>query len=461
MNNSSLSSEKDLRQDSRSDFTQGSILGKLVPFMLPILGALILQAAYGAVDLLVVGRFGTTSGLSSVSTGSQVLNLVTFVITQSAMGITVLIARYIGEKKQQQIGALIGGSIVVFAMISAVLFVVMICFSRPIAVLMQAPAEAVSLTSMYVKICGGGIFFIVAYNLLAAIFRGLGDSKSPLIFVAVACVVNIAGDLVLVAGFHLDAAGAAIATVLAQAVSVVLALLLLFKRKLPFTIKKNDFKINEHCKRALKTGLPLALQECLTQISFLALCAFVNKLGLEASSGYGVACKLVNFAMLIPSALMQSTASFISQNVGAGNEKRAKKTMFTGIGVGVTIGCIVFIFIMFKGDILTGIFTTDEVVIQKGYDYLRGFALETMVTAILFSMIGYFNGHDKTVWVMIQGLIQTLLVRLPLAYYMSIQPDASLTKIGFAAPVATMFGIVLNMIFYIYCNRKNKIINSN
>lgn len=461
MNNSSLSSEKDLRQDSRSDFTQGSILGKLVPFMLPILGALILQAAYGAVDLLVVGRFGTTSGLSSVSTGSQVLNLVTFVITQSAMGITVLIARYIGEKKQQQIGALIGGSIVVFAMISAVLFVVMICFSRPIAVLMQAPAEAVSLTSMYVKICGGGIFFIVAYNLLAAIFRGLGDSKSPLIFIAVACVVNIAGDLVLVAGFHLDAAGAAIATVLAQAVSVVFALLLLFKRKLPFTIKKNDFKINEHCKRALKTGLPLALQECLTQISFLALCAFVNKLGLEASSGYGVACKLVNFAMLIPSALMQSTASFISQNVGAGNEKRAKKTMFTGIGVGLTIGCIVFIFIMFKGDILTGIFTTDEVVIQKGYNYLRGFASETIVTAVLFSMIGYFNGHDKTVWVMIQGLIQTLLVRLPLAYYMSIQPDASLTKIGFAAPVATMFGIVLNMIFYIYCNRKNKIINSN
>lgn len=461
MNNSSLSSEKDLRQDSRSDFTQGSILGKLVPFMLPILGALILQAAYGAVDLLVVGRFGTTSGLSSVSTGSQVLNLVTFVITQSAMGITVLIARYIGEKKQQQIGALIGGSIVVFAMISAVLFVVMICFSRPIAVLMQAPAEAVSLTSMYVKICGGGIFFIVAYNLLAAIFRGLGDSKSPLIFVAVACVVNIAGDLILVAGLHLDAAGAAIATVFAQAVSVVFALLLLFKRNLPFTIKKSDFRINEYCNRALKIGLPLALQECLTQISFLALCAFINRLGLEASSGYGVACKIVNFAMLIPSSLMQSMASFVSQNVGAGNEKRARKALFTGIGVGLTIGLIVFVFIMFKGDLLTGIFITDEAVIQKGYDYLRGFALETMVTAILFSMIGYFNGHDKTVWVMLQGLIQTLLVRLPLAYYMSIQPDASLTKIGFAAPVATMFGIVLNMIFYIYCNRKNKIINSN
>ena len=257
--------------NSKSDFTQGSILGKLVPFMMPILGALILQAAYGAVDLLVVGRFGTTSGLSAVSTGSQVLNFVTFVITQFAMGITVLIARYIGEKKQQLIGSLIGGSIVVFAIISVVLFAVMIIFSRPIAVLMQAPAEAVSLTSVYVKICGGGIFFIVAYNLLSAIFRGLGDSKSPLIFVAVACVVNIAGDLILVAGLHLDAAGAAIATVFAQAVSVVFALLLLFKRNLPFTIKKSDFRINEHFNRALKIGLPLALQECLTQISFLAL----------------------------------------------------------------------------------------------------------------------------------------------------------------------------------------------
>ena len=149
-------------------------------------------------------------------------------------------------------------------------------------------------------------------------------------------------------------------------------------------------------------------------------------------------------------------ASFVSQNVGAGNEKRAKRTMFAGIGVGLVIGCIVFLFVMFKGDLLTAIFITDEAVIQNGYDYLKGFALETIVTAILFSMIGYFNGHDKTVWVMIQGLTQTLLVRLPFAYYMSIQPDASLTKIGLAAPVATIFGIVLNVVFYILCDRKDK-----
>lgn len=309
----------------RSDFTNGSILNKLIPFMVPILGALILQAAYGAVDLLVVGRFGTTAGLSAVSTGSQILNLVTFVITQLAMGITVLIARYIGEKRPNQIGELLGGATTVFTIISIILFILMVFFAQPLAVLMQAPKEALSLTTVYVRICGGGIFFIVAYNVLSAIFRGLGDSKSPLIFVAVACVVNIIGDLILVAGFNLDAAGAAIATVAAQAVSVVLAIILLKKKNFEFNIRKKDFKINQQCRRFLKVGLPLALQEFLTQMSFLALCAFINRLGLEASSGYGVACKIVNFAMLVPSALMQSLASFVSQNVGAGKKIELEK----------------------------------------------------------------------------------------------------------------------------------------
>ena len=318
---------------------------------------------------------------------------------------------------------------------------------------MQAPEEAVDLTASYVRICGGGIFFIVVYNLLSAIFRGLGDSKSPLLFVLVACIVNVIGDLALVAGLHMDAAGAAIATVSAQALSVVFAVVLLIKKELPFSIARKDFRLNPQCKKFLKIGLPLALQEFLTQVSFLALCAFVNRLGLEASSGYGVACKIVNFAMLVPSALMQSMASFVSQNIGAGKKKRAKKSMFTGIGVGLVVGCLVFALVIFKGDMLAGFFTTDAAVIENGYAYLKGFALETIVTAILFSMVGYFNGNNKTIWVMTQGLIQTLLVRLPLAYFMSIQPNASLTKIGLAAPISTMVGVVLNIGFYVYLNR--------
>ena len=201
--------------------------------MLPVPGALILQAAYGAVDLLVVGRFGSTAGLSAVLTGS-----LTFVVTQLAMGVTVLIARYLGEKRPEQIGAVLGGAAVVFTILSVGIFILLVGFARPVSVLMQAPEEAVGLTVSYVRICGGGIFFIVAYNLLSAIFRGLGDSRSPLLFVLVACLVNIAGDLILVAGFGMDAAGAAIATVLAQAVSVVFAVALLIKKKLPFAITR-------------------------------------------------------------------------------------------------------------------------------------------------------------------------------------------------------------------------------
>ena len=443
-------------RSEKNDFTQGSILKKLAAFMLPILGALVLQAAYGAVDLLVVGRFGSTIGLSAVSTGSQVLNLVTFVVTQLAMGVTVLIARYLGEKKPELIGSVIGGAAVVFTLLSAVLFVVMVGFARSISVLMQAPAEAVALTASYVRICGAGIFFIVAYNLLAAVFRGLGDSKSPLLFVLVACVVNIIGDLVLVAGFHLDAAGAAIATVAAQAVSVVCAVVILLKKKLPFTIRKSDFRLNLQSRKFLSIGLPLALQEFLTQLSFLALCAFVNRLGLEASSGYGVACKIVNFAMLIPSSLMQSMASFVSQNMGAGNPKRAKKAMFTGIGIGLAFGCAMFALVFFRGDLLSSVFTTDAAVIQNAFAYLKGFAPETLATAVLFSMVGYFNGSDKTVWVMVQGLVQTLLVRLPMAYIMSIQPNASLTMIGLAAPTSTVVGIVLNVCFFLALERRSK-----
>ena len=409
-----------------------------------------MQAAYGAVDLLVVGRFGSTAGLSAVSTGSQLMNLVTFMVTQLAMGATVLIARYLGEKKPERIGAVLGGATVVFAILAAVLFVLLVFFAHPIAVLMQAPSEALGLTTRYVRICGTGIFFIVAYNMLAAIFRGLGDSKSPLLFVLVACLINIAGDLLFVAGFKMDAAGAAIATVMAQAVSVVLAIVILLKKDLPFTLKKSDFRLNPQCRKFLQVGLPLALQEVLTQASFLALCAFVNRLGLTASSGYGVASKIVSFAMLIPSALMQSMASFVAQNVGASKPKRAKQAMFTGMGIGLVFGCAVFALVMLKGDVLAGIFSTDAEVVQKGFEYLKGFAPETILTAILFSMLGYFNGNNKTVFVMIQGLVQTLLVRLPMSYLMSIQPNASLTKIGLAAPVSTLVGVLLNTAFYLY-----------
>lgn len=439
-----------------NDFTQGSIAGKLARFMLPILGALVLQAMYGAVDILVVGRFGTTAGISGVSTGSSIVNLITFTMTGLSMGITVLIGRYIGERNEERIGKVIGGAICFFAVLSVIIAVLMLTMARPLALLMQAPPEAVDLTVTYVRICGGGIFFIIAYNVISSIFRGIGNSRLPLIFVAIACVVNIVGDLLFIAVFQMNVAGAALATVLAQAVSVVLSLVIIRKQKLPFRVRKSDIRFNPEIKNFVRVGTPIAFQEILTQLSFLALCAFINRLGLEASSGYGVANKIVSFVMLVPGALMQSMSAFVAQNVGAGNEKRAKQSMLTGMAIGAFIGVFIMVLSYLHGDLLSAIFTKDAAVIARSAEYLRGFSPEAIVTCILFSFIGYYNGHSQTVFVMLQGIAQTFLVRLPMSYWMSIQPGASLMWIGLAAPSATIFGIVINVLFFMAYTKRLK-----
>ena len=437
-----------------NDFTNGSIPKKLSFFMLPILGALILQAMYGAVDLLVVGKFSTTAALSGVSTGSNVLNLFTFVITGLTMGTTVMISRYLGQKQEDKIGPLLGATICLFGLVGLFIAGLLFFFPGQLAQLMQTPSQAMAETIDYIRICGAGFLFITAYNVISAIFRGLGDSKSPLLFVGIACLVNIVGDLVFVAGLGMSASGAALATVLAQAVSVLLSLWIIKRKHLPFTLKKSDINWNDQLPQIIKVGLPIGLQELLTQVSFLALLAFINKLGLEASGGYGVASKIQSFVMLIPGALMQSMSSFVSQNVGAKKEKRAFQALVTGSVLGLSIGLLVCLGTIFFGDTVSALFSNDRAVIAQSWDYLRGFSLEAILTAILFSFMGYYNGHGQTLWVMLQGIAQTFLVRLPFAYIMSIQPDASLFYIGLAAPSATLFGIILNLVFYRHFRKK-------
>ncbi|MDE7233122.1 MAG: MATE family efflux transporter, partial [Lachnospiraceae bacterium] len=250
--------------------------------------------------------------------------------------------------------------------------------------------------------------------------------------------------------------GAALATVMAQAVSGVLALMIIRKRELPFTLKREDIRFHAEIKKFVQVGTPIAFQEILTQLSFLALCAFINRLGLDASSGYGVANKIVSFVMLVPGSLMQSMASFVAQNVGAGQEKRARKAMVTGMLIGCSVGVFITAFAFFRGDLLAAIFSSDAAVIARAAQYLKGFAPEAVVTAILFSFIGYYNGHSKTLFVMLQGLAQTFMVRLPMSYFMSIQPDASLTMIGLAAPCATVFGIVINVLYFVKLSQEMK-----
>jgi len=446
-----------MKKNDAQNFTEGAIAGKLIRFMFPILGALILQAMYSAVDLVIVGQFGTTAGISGVSTGSSIMNMVTFTLTALTTSVTILIGQYIGEKRPEKIGKLLGSAICFFFALGIALTLFLLFFAKSIAVLMQAPEEALDLTVLYIRICGAGFLFVIFYNFISSIFRGLGDSNLPLIFVSIACVVNILGDLLLVAGLKMNVAGAAIATIAAQAISVLLSLIIIRKRTLPFSLSKKDLRFSSEVRHFLRVGAPLALQEFLTNLSFLALCAFINRLGLESSSGYGVAQRIQSFVMLIPSSIMQSMASFVAQNVGAGKEDRAKGTMKCGMLIGGGIGVFIAYIAFFHGDILAGIFSNDTQVIAKAFEFLKGFAPEAVVTSFLFSFMGYFNGHALSLFVMIQGLVQSFLIRLPMSYFFSIHPYHGLTGIGLAAPSATVFGIVLCLIYYIYINKNGKI----
>lgn len=440
--------------DNNMDFTSGSIFKKLTGFMLPILGALILQTMYGAVDILVVGWFGTKVSISAVSTGSSLINMLVFILSGLAMGVTVLMGRYIGERNERRLGRVIGGAVVTFAAIAAVLTVVLLCFAPQLARLIQAPEEAFGQTVTYIRICGGGIVFIIGYNLISSIFRGIGNSRLPLLFVGIACAANIIGDLLFVAVLHWDVAGAAFATVLAQALSLVLSLLVCRKISLPFKIRREYFTFSNEVKKFLALGLPIAFQEFLTQISFMCLLAFVNGMGsteeirLASSSGYGIANKIVAVVMLVPSALMQSMSSFIAQNVGAGKERRAQKSMGYGMLIGGGIGIIMTAAAFLGGQLLASIFTDNVAYQMKAAEYLQGFSLEAVITSILFSFIGYYNGHNRTLFVLLQGMAQSFLVRLPMAYIMSGRMPDSLVYVGVAAPAATVFGIIINLAYY-------------
>ncbi len=427
-----------------SSFTQGKILAPLLRFALPVLGALVLQAMYGAVDLLVVGQFSTPAGVSAVSTGSQLMHTLTTAITGLSMGTTVLLGQSIGSGERARAGDIIGGAVCLFAALGAVLTAAVPLTAKWLCALMQAPAEAFDQTVGYVSICAGGSLFIVAYNVLGSVFRGMGDSRTPLLAVGIACVVNIAGDLLFVAVFHMAAAGAALATVLAQAVSVALCIAVIRRRGLPFSFGRRNIRPHrEVLRRTVLLGAPIALQDILVSISFLVILSIVNGLGLIASAGLGVAEKLCAFIMLVPSAFSQSLSAFVAQNIGACRPDRARRAMLYGMLTSFALGCIMAWAAYFHGDALGALFAKDAEVIAAGWDYLRAYAIDTLLVSFLFCYIGYFNGCGNTTFVMFQGLAGAFGVRIPVSWLMSRIEPASLFRIGLATPCSTIVQIAL------------------
>lgn len=438
-------------------FVEGSVFGSLVRFALPVFGALILQAAYGAVDLLVVGWFGDAASISAVGTGSTFMQMITFVITSLAMGTTVIIGQHIGEQKPKEAGDTVGTTVILFIIVGILLTVLLEVFAVNIAGILQVPPESFDKAVLYLRICSGGIIVIIAYNVISSVLRGVGNAKLPFVFVGVACVVNIAGDLLFVGGFKMDVAGAALATVLAQLVSVIASVIVLGKQNLPISFSWKQCKIHSvELKKILNVGMPIALQEATVQTSFLVVNAIVNNMGLMESAGYGVAQKILTFIMLVPSAVMQSVSAFVAQNIGAGEYKRAKKGFLTAMIAGCSVGVFIFLGGFFGGAQLSSLFTKDLEVIAQSASYLKGFSADCILTCVVFSSIGYFNGRGKSIPVMVQGISSAFCIRIPVSIFMSRIPGASLMMVGFATPITTVYGIIFFLICLAWLRKKNE-----
>ena len=442
---------------SRSDFTEGRILAPLLKFGIPIFFALLLQTMYTSVDLIVIGQFRSSSEVAAVATGGQIMTMISNVVSGIAVGTTVFIGQKLGERKNDEVGTIIGSSIFLFFVFSILVTVLVSIFAGTLSSLMMIPPEAYEQTNTYMRISAWGSIFFIAYNVLGAIFRGLGDSKTPLLAVLIACIINIFGDLYFVAVLGMGVEGVAIATVMAQAISVIISILIIRKRKLPFHFTRNHLKPNKNIiKRVLDLGVPIALQDFLIGLSMLALTSIVNSLGLVAAAGIGVSRRLILLIMLIPIAFMQSLAAFVAQNVGAKEHKRAKKALAYGLISSLVPSFFIAYFTFFHGDILSRLFTTDTAVILASWEYLRAYAIDCMQTPIFFCMNGYFNGYGKTKFVMIQNLIGALALRMPVAYFMSRLEDTNLFKIGLATPISSSFQIIFCVVFFIYLQKRIK-----
>lgn len=438
------------------DLTSGSVLGTLVSFALPYLFASFMQAFYGAVDMWVVGRFCGTSAISAVNIGSQIMSMITSFVIGISMGTTVNLGHHIGSKNDKEAAYTVGNTILIFGLLAAVLTPVMVWQSGDLTALMQTPQEAVSETVQYVTICSLGLPFIIAYNVVSGILRGAGDSRTPMYFVGIACVVNVIGDLLFTGVWGWGAAGAASATITAQMISSICAFLYLKKKgfSFPFGLKFIKWKKN-NAGKIMAVGLPIALQDTLINLSFMAITVIANERGLIASSAVGVVEKIISFMFLVPSAMLSSISAITAQNIGAGKKERAVLSLKYGMVITAAFGALVCGYSQLLPETLTGIFTRDTEVIKAAAEYLRTYSIDCILVAFTFCVNGYLCGCDKSLITFLHNLTAIVLVRVPAALVLSRAFPDTLLPMGLASPMGSVLSIIICSIYFLWC-RKHK-----
>lgn len=439
------------------DLTSGSVWKNIVYFSLPYLLSYFLQTLYGLADLFIVGQFDGVASTTAVSIGSQVMHMLTVMIVGLAMGTTVNIGRAVGARDSQKASKVVGNTTVLFVGVSVVLAVVLLVLVQPIVRVMSTPTEAVEGTVRYLTICFIGIPFITAYNVIASIFRGLGDSKSPMYFIAVACVANIALDYLFIGALHMGPAGAALGTTLSQTISVAVSLLVILKKKTGISVKRADFRPERVTMgQVLKIGVPIAAQDGFIQVAFIIITIIANRRGLSVAAAVGIVEKIISFLFLVPSSMLSTVSALGAQNMGAGKYERADQILRYAMGIAVGFGLIVSLLIQIIAGPVVGLFTTDVAVILLGAQYIRGYIWDCIFAGVHFSFSGYFCAYGRSEISFIHNLIAILCVRIPGVYLTSkIFPD-TLFPMGLATATGSLLSVIICIIAFGWLKKQKR-----
>lgn len=441
----------------KNDLTQGSILKTLLVFAVPFLIANVLQSLYGAVDLFVVGKYCTAESVAAVSTGTQVTQIVTSLVTGLTLGSTIIIGEYMGAKKYDSVKKTIGTTLTIFAVVAILLTILMLAFERPLLTVLGTPSESFSLTMRYVSICAMGNIFVCGYNAISAILRGYGDSSRPMIFIAISCTLNIILDFAFVGGLDMNVEGTALATVMSQAVSMIIAIIYLKKNNFVFDFKLSSFKpVGSIARKLAAVGIPISFQELMIRISFLYLMTVMNRCGVYAASVVGISSKYDVFAMLTGTSVASALAAITAQNLGAGTLHRARKSLWYGLGFALCVSFCFWIWAQLSPESMIGVFTTDANVVAAGAPFFRSCSYDYFLVTIVFILNGYLNGLQKTVWTMFSSSAGALLLRIPMVWFFGKHFSTDLGKLGMIAPIVSGIMAAYTLIYVLYLGRRAK-----
>lgn len=438
------------------NLTTGSVFKTILSFSLPFLLSYFLQTLYGMADLFIVGQFNGVASTTAVSIGSQVMHMVTVMIVGLAMGSTVLIGRAVGANKKEDASAAIGNTVTLFMGLSVILTLLLLLLVKPIVSVMSTPEEAVGGTINYLTICFIGIPFITAYNIISSIFRGIGDSKSPMYFIAIACAANIILDYLFIGLLNLGPAGAALGTTLSQTLSVLISLRIILKKQSGLSLKKEHFCPKKDIMGSLlKVGLPVAFQDGFVQISFIVITVIVNQRGLNDAAAVGIVEKIISFLFLVPSSMLSTVSALSAQNIGAGKYDRAKQTLQYAIMITVTYGILCVLIMQLAVKPVIGLFSGDSEVIRLGCQYMRGYVFDCILAGIHFCFSGYFCAHGLSGMSFLHNSISIIGARIPLAYLASKKFPDTLFPMGIATITGSGVSVIICILVFLWMERKH------